>query len=109
EAAIDQVLLTQCEQVTAVRTLGRRGQAEQEPGLEVIDQAPIGCGRCVVELVDDDVVERARVESAQVFVAAQRLDRREQDVGVYVMCSFDARVEADRRVGANAPERRDRL
>jgi hypothetical protein len=46
---------------------------------EVVDEAPVGRGRGVVELVDDDVVERVAREALQVGDAAEGLDRGEED------------------------------
>ena len=46
--------------VGAVGAFGRRGEAEQLPRLEVVEEAPVGRGLGVVELVDDHDVEVRR-------------------------------------------------
>ena len=102
-AAIDQVLLTEREQVSAVAPLGRRRQAEQELRTEVGDQLSVGRRGGVVELVDDDVVERVWREPLQVLATAQRLDRSEHDVGVRLLricpCSGQGAPRADAAEG----------
>ncbi len=82
-AAVDEVLLAQREEVSAVAPLGCRGEAEQELRPEVSDELAVGRGRRVVELVDDDVVECLWGEPLQVLAPAQGLDRGEHDVGVW--------------------------
>jgi hypothetical protein len=81
-AAVDEVLLAQGEEVAAVGALRGGGEAEEELRAEVVDEAPIGRGRGVVELVHDDVVEGVAREALEVGDAAEGLDRREEDVGV---------------------------
>lgn len=101
-AAEDQVLLAEGEQVSSVAALGSRRQAQQEPGAEVVDEAPVGLGRRVVELVDHEVVEGIAGEAAQVGGTPEGLDRREQHVrfGLALL----AGVEAEARLGADPPE-----
>ena len=101
-AAVDEVLLAEGEEVAAVGALRGGGEAEQELRAEVVDEAPVGRGRGVVELVHDDVVEGVAGEALEVGGAAEGLDRREEDVGVGV--ALLARVEAQAGVGADAPE-----
>ena len=106
-AAIDEILLAQREQVAAVGPLGCRGQAEQELRTEVGDQLAVGRRGGVVELVDDDVVERVWREPLQVLAPAQRLDRGEHDLGVRVLDL--AGVVAKPRLRADAAEGVERL
>ena len=84
-AAIDEILLAEREQIAAVAPLGRRREAQQELRVEVGDQLPVGRGGGVVELVDDDVVERVGSEPLQMLAPAERLDRGKQDVGVRLL------------------------
>ena len=53
--------------------------------MEVGDQLAVGGGSGVVELVDDDVVERVWGEPLQMLSPAERLDGREHDFGVRVL------------------------
>ena len=101
-AAVDEVLLAQGEEVAPVGALRGGGEAKQELRAEVIDEAPVGRGRGVVELVHDDVVEGVAREALEVGGAAEGLDRREEDVGVFV--PLLARVEAQSGVGPDPSE-----
>ncbi len=101
-AAVDEVLLTQGEEVAAVGALRRGGEGEQELRAEVVDEAAVRRGRGVVELVHHDVVEGVAREALQVGGPAERLDRREQDVGVQV--ALLAHVEAEACAGADPAE-----
>ncbi len=65
-AAVGEVLLAEREQVAPVGALRRGSEAEEEPGAEPVDEAPIGRGGRVVELVDDDVVEGVATEALEV-------------------------------------------
>jgi len=96
-AAVDEVLLAQGEEVAAVGALRGGGEAEEELRAEVVDEAPVGRGRGVVELVHDDVVEGVAREALEVGDAAEGLDRREEDVGVRL--PLLAHVEAQAGVG----------
>ena len=65
-ALIHQVVATEGEEVSSVHALRRGGEAEPKTGTEVVDRLAIGRGRCVVELVDDDVVELVSAEGVEV-------------------------------------------
>ena len=106
-AAVDQVLLAEREQVAAVGPLGSRRQPEEELRTEVGDQLAVGRSRGVVELVDDDVVERLGREPLQVLASAQRLDGCEDDFGVGILDL--AGVVAEVRFWADSSERVERL
>ena len=56
------------------------GCRRAEPWLEMVDDAPIGGGGGVVELVDHDVVEGSGLEPAQMRVACQGLNRGKQTI-----------------------------
>ena len=106
-AAVDEVLLAQGEEVAAVGALRGGGEAEEELRAEVVDEAPVGRGRGVVELVDDDVVEGVAREALEVGDAAEGLDRGEEDVGVRV--PLLAHVEAQAGLGPDPAEGVPRL
>ena len=101
-AAVDEVLLTQAEEVAAVGALGGGGEAEEEAGVEVVEDAAVGGGRGVVELVHDEVVEVIPRELPQVLLAAEGLDGGEEDVGVLVFGR--SRVLAEAGLGPDAAE-----
>ena len=101
-AAVDEVLLAQGQEVAPVGPFRGGGEAEQELRAEVVDEAPPGRGRGVVELVHDDVVEGVAREALEVGGAAEGLDRREEDVGVWL--PLLARVEAQSGIGPDPPE-----
>lgn len=106
-AAIDEILLAQREQVTAVAPFGRRRQAQQELRAEIGDQLAVGHRGGVVELVDDEVVEGVRREALQMFAPAERLDRGEYDFGIRILDV--AGVVPEPRIRADAAERVERL
>ena len=101
-AAVDEVLLAQGQEVAPVGAFRGGGEAEQELRAEVVDEAPVGRGRGVVELVHDDVVEAVAREALEVGDAAEGLDRRKEDVGVCF--PLLAHVEAQSGVGPDPPE-----
>ena len=96
---VDEVFTTQAEEVRAIGPVGRRGQAQQKTGCEMLDQLLIGAGGGVVEFIDHDVVEMVSVELAQVTDAAQCLDRGEKDFRVRFF--LGARVAAQLRFWAD--------
>ena len=101
EAAVeDQIFLTEAEQIATVCAFGCRGQAEQEPRAEVVDQGAVGAGGGVVELVDDDVVEGVGCEGVEVACLPEGLHGSEQNFGVAVL--FGVGVTADARLSRNA-------
>ncbi len=106
-AFVDEVFAAQAEQVSAIRPVGRRGQAQQEAGREMLDQLLIGAGGGVVEFINHDVVEMVPVELAQVTDAAQRLDRGEEDFRIRLF--LGARVAAELGLGAHLAKGRHRL
>ena len=61
----------------------------------------------MVELVDDDVVERVGSEPLQMFASAQRLDGGKQDIGVSLLPL--SRVMTKDGTGADVSERGKRL
>ena len=82
-ASKDQVLLTEASRSppsvrSGVAVSPRRNRAE------VVDQLPVGGSGCVVELVDDDVVEVLGAELFEMPCAAQGLDRGQHHGGVGV-------------------------
>jgi hypothetical protein len=101
-AAVDEVLLAQGEEVAPVGAFRGGSEAEQELRAEVVDEAPVSRGRGVVELVHDDVVEGVAREALEVGGAAEGLDRREEDVGVWL--PLVAHVEAQSGVGPDPSE-----
>ena len=64
-AFIDQVFLAKAKQVAAVAPIRGRRQTQQERGREMVDDPPVGCGRGVVEFVNNDVVESIGGEPLQ--------------------------------------------
>ena len=94
-AAVDEIVAAEREQITAVRALRSGGKAEQELRLEVAEHPAIRPRGRVVEFVDHDVVELVRVEAVQVLLTTQRLNGREEHVGVRRLLS--TRVVAQRR------------
>ena len=89
-------LSPQRREVAAVGPLGRSGEAEQELGLEIVDQRPVALGRGVAELIDDDVVELLAAEPLKVDPFGKGLDRGEQDIGGVIL--LNSGVHAERRV-----------
>lgn len=63
--------------ILAVQPLRRRGDAEQERRLEIVQQRLIRLGRGVMEFVDDDQVERVRSEALAMPLRPERVDRGE--------------------------------
>ena len=106
-AAVDEVLAAELEQVATIRALRGRRQAEQEAGLEVVDEPPIGLRRGVVELVDDQVVEGPRVQLVEVRLAPEGQDGGEDDLAAGVLLL--AVVLAEARLRPDAPEGPHRL
>ncbi len=95
------------EHVEAVGALGRRGQAEQLDGLQVVEQRLVRrCGG-VVELVDDHDVEVCRVDAPDVG-AVEALDRREDVLEPRRAVAADPHL-AEGRVAQRMPERRPAL
>jgi hypothetical protein len=80
---VDEVVIAQREQVSAVEPLWGRGQIEQEPRTEVAEQPPVGSRGCMVKLVDHDVVELVGVESVE--PPGQCLHAGEHDAGTGVL------------------------
>ncbi len=85
--------------VEAVGPLGCRGERKQHLGFEAVEHRPIRGGFGVVELVDDDHVERRRLE----VVGAQRVQRLDagEDVG-----TFGRLVPTDQLLAEAAVEQR---
>ena len=79
-AGVDQVVVAQAQDVRLVGALRGGGEAEQEAGPEVLQQAPIDGGGGVVEFVHHDIVEVPGVEQGQVAAPTQGLDRGEEQV-----------------------------
>ncbi len=77
-APVDEVFAAEREQVASVGALWGSGETEKKLGLEVVDEAPVGAGRGVMELVDDDVVEALRAEVSKVCRLSESLDRGER-------------------------------
>ena len=50
-AFVDEDFAAKAKQIGAIRPVGRRGQAQQEAGCEMLDQLLIGAGGGVVEFV----------------------------------------------------------
>ena len=65
--AIRDEVVEQAEDVRGVGAVRRRRQAEQEAGIDAIEDPPVRLGGGVVHLVDDDVVEAARSRSRARF------------------------------------------
>ena len=106
-APVDEVLAAEGEEVASVGALGGRGQSQEELGLEVVDEAPVGAGGGVVELVDDDVVEALRAEPSKVLGFSEGLDRGEEDIRLGRFLVAD--VEAESGLRADGAEGRERL
>lgn len=83
-AAVDEVFAAQAQEVAAVGAFGCGGEAEEEVGFEVVDEASVGGGGGVVKFVDHDVVEVFSGELLVVFGFAQGLHRGEEDVRIIV-------------------------
>ena len=106
-AAIDEVVSAKRQEVSAISSLWRCGEAEQEFGGESLEDAAIGRRLRVVELVDDDVVEVIRRESFEVLLSRQCLHGREEDCCVCV--ALLPHVAAERGAGSDASERGESL
>jgi len=99
-AAVDEVFAAQAQEVAAVGAFGCGGQAEEEVGFEVVDEASVGGGGGVVKFVDHDVIEVLSGELLVVFGFAQGLHRGEEDVGIIAFLL--PRVKSEACVGPDA-------
>ena len=68
-------------------------------GLKIVYDATVGRGRCVVKLVDDDVVERVGRERSKVFYAAKCLHRGEEQVRIEYLAVMHPSVRWKHSVG----------
>jgi hypothetical protein len=68
--------------IALVGAVGGCGEAEQEGGVESIEQAAVGGGVGVVDFVDDHVVEPLGDDAGQVLGAGELLERAHHDVGL---------------------------
>ena len=59
---VDHVVFTKLEGVVVIEAEGRRGEAQQKAGLEVVDDALIAYRGHTVVYIYDDVVEVVREE-----------------------------------------------
>lgn len=59
---LDHVVFTKLEDVLVIHAEGRRGEAQQKAGFEVVDDALIACRGHTVVFIYDDVVEVVRGE-----------------------------------------------
>ncbi len=62
-APVDQILLAESQKIPAVGPLGRSGQTKEKLSTEEADEATIGSGSCMMELVDDQIVKFVGPES----------------------------------------------
>ncbi len=56
-APVDQILLAKGQQIPAVCPLGCSGQAKKKLGTEEADEAAVGSGSSMMELIDDQIVK----------------------------------------------------
>ena len=105
-AAEHQVLAAERQQVAAIAALGCRGQAQEEAGCEIVEQATVTGRRGMMKLVDDDVVEVVGREAAQVLGPAQCLDRGKDDLA-FLFCR--AGIAAEARLGTDLAKSRHGL
>src|SRR5690606_21302006 len=82
-------------------------EPEEESRLEMLDQTPIGGRGCMMEFVDDDVIESVWREAIQMGGIPERLDRCEQDVGFGLLDLSG--IAAEISVRPDSAERRERL
>ena len=104
--AIGDEVVEQAEDVAGVATVRGRREAEQEAGLESLEDAAVGGGVGVVGLVEDDVVEGLGGDAGEVVGSAELLDGGDDDGGVVLHEVAGAPADGSGlvRVGEHAAE-----
>ena len=77
---VGDVVVEECVDVRAVGPVGTCRHAEPELRLEVRHDLLVALGRCAVHLVDDDHVERLRIQRAEHAFSRKRLHGREDAI-----------------------------